>query len=168
MKQRTSKDAPEFILCWTWGLPLKVIISLVESHKEGSFLICRWLSTGDGIWARDGDMCPLSSALGLHLKQTSVGTVYTAIVSRDSWCSQRLCATVLLINPFCLIFHGVLWALRGGFDGDIPLRTECSKASDSLHVSQMWVSVFVSSASGGSFSDDGWARHCSMSIAGCR
>lgn len=35
------------------------------------------------------------------------------------------------------------WSPRRDFNGDICLRTECSKVSNSLHVVWLWVSIFV-------------------------
>ena len=40
--------------------------------------------------------------------------------------------------------------------------------SHSLHVVQVWISVFIPSIAGESFSDDGWAKHWSMGIAECQ
>jgi hypothetical protein len=58
------------------------------------------------------------------------------------------------LRSVCLFSWAVLWALRGGFDGDTPFRMSVPW-SLTRHSVQVWVSAFVSIYCRGIFPGDG-------------
>lgn len=75
-------------------------------------------------------------------------------------CLLRLIYHLWLLQFFPLPFYIDPWALREGFDENIPFMTECFKVSDSAHCLVVDLCVFPS-ISGRNFFDEGWMRHWS-------
>lgn len=68
---------------------------------------------------------------------------------------------VWLLQSFSFLFLYALEPWGEGFDGDILLKTECSKNLDPLHVVQLWISV-LTLKSRRRFSDESWTSHSPM------
>jgi hypothetical protein len=95
----------------------------------------------------EGPVCMLPQSLWVHM------CISPAILRRPCFHDVHHPTNSYSFN---FLFHKVLWALRGRFDGDIPFMikwplTLCMSGSGSLYL--------FPSVAGGSFSDDGWARH---------
>lgn len=127
-----------------------------------------------GIWARVHFPSALWGPVWLRLvwalcimpQSLSIHVCVSPVVSRMS----GFLAVILpfwLLWSFCLLFLRVTWALRDGSDGDIPLRTQCSTVSHSLHAVHVWVSVFSPIYRKRKPSDDGWAIYWPMTITEC-
>jgi len=132
----------EFVLYW----------SSTASHGPGLTcdLCTQWCSTGETKFSFVSDY---------QLERTSelgVGFVSTPQSWESIWPGPVLCLWALPqslwasdFQSFCLLFHSALRATRWESDGDIPFRAECSKVSHSLHVVQLWDSIFVPLTVGG-------------------
>lgn len=118
-------------------------------------------------------MCPLS-ALGAHLVQPHAGSVHAATVSvSSSVCSpvesrrpslHLLCSYAISVpssKEFCPEERDLM--------RDVSFGPECSSIFHFLHIVCLWVYVFVyiCCRKKKSYSNNGWARHGSMSTAEC-
>lgn len=99
-------------------------------------------------WIRDGDLCALPlSVLGSH---RTYPMQVLCILPQSVWVHMCISPAMSRRHGFLGIFHPH-WLLQyflllnpegERFDGDIPLGL-CSKVSHSLHIVQLWLSVFV-------------------------
>lgn len=84
-------------------------------------------------------------------------------------CSPGILHPFWFLHSLCLLYLRSPWTLSRRLwwrHGDILFKNGCAKVSHSLCKACLWVSLhqFPSAAAGG-FSDDGWTRHWSTSIA---
>jgi hypothetical protein len=114
------------------GLALRVTCIPSDAPLEKVISLCQWSSVGDSVWVRGGGLCLLFPVLGVHW----LGPVLSV-------CAATISASLWLFQSFCLLFHSVPELPGEELDGAIPFRTECSKVSPSLHVVQLWDSMFV-------------------------
>lgn len=79
--------------CWIFVLPSKAGFLLQWDLLEENWIsICKWPSTRDSFCVRDGNLCPLLSALVPYLVQIQVGsehicTVYMSLYMHEPCCS---------------------------------------------------------------------------------
>lgn len=126
------------------------ILSEVPVEKT-KFFICACLSLGDSFWTWKGFRSISSLSIG---SSAGLGLCRPCACCQSLWVhrcvspvvSRRHCLLVIfhhhwLLPSFCLLFSKVSWCLlsRKGFDGNIPVRAECSKVSHSLYIVQSWV-----------------------------
>lgn len=82
-------------------------------------------------------------------------------------CLLGVFCSLWLLHTLSFLFPGFSEPPGEKYDGNILFRAECSKVSQSTHHVCLWNSVLFPSASGRSFTDDGWTRHWLIGTAEC-
>lgn len=128
--------------------------------EENQFFICKGLSIGDSFCVGEGTCVHFSFQLSdpSSLVYTCAGPGHAASISVSSYehqsCWFRKSCFLGVLHPFWIVES---WPMR-----------EWMQKSLSLHNVWLWVFFFFFSVSvGGNVSDDGRARHWSVSIAEC-
>lgn len=154
---------------WEWFVyPVRLI-------RENNVFICEWFSVEERFWVRSGALRPLLlSVLGPHLVQTCAGPVRASSDSVRCYTHQITLtqdgqASLISSLPsgsytLHLLFCKVLWALREWIWWRHPFRAESFKSLPLCVMSGYGSLHPFLSAAGGSFYDDNWGRHWSMSI----
>lgn len=141
--------------CWAWGLSLRMVCFPNETSLRKTFFRLWVLINGDSFWVGDVGW---ANFLSQHWDLIRPTTVQTPCILSKSLRIHMYIGTAVPRRPFVL---GVLHSLRPlqiiiipplhlqdssrcegeGFVG--PFWAECSNVSHSLHIIQLWLSLYL-------------------------
>lgn len=126
------------IYCWTWGWALELFASQWNSAGELVFL-CEHLSIRYSFWV---SACVYFCSQCWESIWFILCTLPQSVSSYMCWSccgmSSIPSASYIVLPP---LPQGPMSPV--GTDENIPFNTECSQVSHSLHIAQLWVSLFA-------------------------
>lgn len=152
-------------MIWTWILPLSAVYIpreppiektkfYVESGCHLEIIFWLWTGSHTHFPSHNSNLCrPCACCYKFQYICTSVMMCLedaVSFVSSRTW----------LLQSFHLSDSWREWCSE-----DIPSRVECSKASHSLNIVHLWLSVLVTIYCKRILIDDGWTKYWPMTIA---
>lgn len=130
----------------------KVLIYPVRSIGENWFSHCQLVSITNSFLNMGGSLCslhPLSVGIKFPwifqvcMLPLSLWVHVFNVVVFGRCCFLGIIHHFRLLESSCFVFHIDYWALREGFDEDIPFRIKWFKVSHSLNIFHLQVSLLI-------------------------